>query len=393
MLGPAGIVVAAGSPGGRHVPGPSAGLTALQRRVSGTTDDGVPQRRQRTAARLPRRQVAKRAGLALLYTVQPGDTLTLIAERLYGDWRQDTRILRASQTTVQPDGRRLTNPNRIYPGWTLRAPLPVPAVSVVGEHAVYIVQPGDTLSQIAARFLGDWRRYSEIDRLSRDVRQPDGEILEDDNLIQPGWVLRLPAAQVIAPYTRPAQLTRLRPRPAARRHRAAALHNARAVGSVARTHDVGSPAQGRTQPPVCGVVSRVPVPTPQKVPVALPRQAAVHRAHQGASPRQIHAHPVRPMSRLRPKRHGHLRLSVHHPRRLTARRHVAATHAVTPGQVLAPAATHREGVQPAIGARRPRAGTHPVVYLPGSGRTLPLTLAVAVLALCSMAALKMKRGA
>jgi nucleoid-associated protein YgaU len=49
-------------------------------------------------------------------TVQPGDTLTLIAERLYGLWRQFTRILRASQTTVQPNGQRLNNPNRIYPG-------------------------------------------------------------------------------------------------------------------------------------------------------------------------------------------------------------------------------------------------------------------------------------
>ncbi len=48
----------------------------------------------------------------------------------------------------------------------------------------YTVQPGDTLSEIAARLgIGDWRHLYEINR---------GVIGPDPNLIRPGQVLALP---------------------------------------------------------------------------------------------------------------------------------------------------------------------------------------------------------
>jgi nucleoid-associated protein YgaU len=51
---------------------------------------------------------------------------------------------------------------------------------------VHIVQPGDTLRGLAARFLGDARRWPEIFQANRDV-------ISDPNLIRPGMRLVIPA--------------------------------------------------------------------------------------------------------------------------------------------------------------------------------------------------------
>ncbi|MHB1855053.1 MAG: BTAD domain-containing putative transcriptional regulator [Acidimicrobiales bacterium] len=61
---------------------------------------------------------------------------------------------------------------------------------------VYVVQPGDCLSVIAERHLGDWRRDQEIDALNRGRLQPDGRTLVDDHWIYPGWILVMPADAV-----------------------------------------------------------------------------------------------------------------------------------------------------------------------------------------------------
>jgi len=77
--------------------------------------------------------------------VQPGDTLTAIAARYH--------------TTVAAlaAANGITNPNRIFVGATLQIPSgsPVPAapgpVTAAAPSATVVVQPGDTLSSIAAR--------------------------------------------------------------------------------------------------------------------------------------------------------------------------------------------------------------------------------------------------
>jgi nucleoid-associated protein YgaU len=48
---------------------------------------------------------------------------------------------------------------------------------------VYRIQPGDTLSEIAARQLGDWSRWREIARLNH----------VDPNMLIPGETIRLPS--------------------------------------------------------------------------------------------------------------------------------------------------------------------------------------------------------
>ena len=61
---------------------------------------------------------------------------------------------------------------------------------------VVVVQPGDCLSVIAQRYLGDWRLDTQIEALNYGRPQPDGLALVDDHWIYPGWVLVMPQSAV-----------------------------------------------------------------------------------------------------------------------------------------------------------------------------------------------------
>ncbi|MCI0687130.1 MAG: LysM peptidoglycan-binding domain-containing protein [Sporichthyaceae bacterium] len=78
------------------------------------------------ASDLPQFSTDPTAGLAV-YTVREGDTLGKIADRELGDPEQYGVIFRLNQDRVQPDGRTLSDPDLIYPGWELV--LPIPATS------------------------------------------------------------------------------------------------------------------------------------------------------------------------------------------------------------------------------------------------------------------------
>ncbi|MCW5952814.1 MAG: LysM peptidoglycan-binding domain-containing protein [Propionibacteriaceae bacterium] len=56
------------------------------------------------------------------YTVKKGDTLWDIADDKLGDPFRYPEIFKASKKTIQPDGRRLVDPDLIYPGWELTIP-------------------------------------------------------------------------------------------------------------------------------------------------------------------------------------------------------------------------------------------------------------------------------
>ncbi|HTW08211.1 MAG TPA: BTAD domain-containing putative transcriptional regulator [Acidimicrobiales bacterium] len=106
-------------------------------------------------------------------------------------------------TATPATGRHLPHPGR---GRDLPPPKP-PAVAATGRAPslangfaglaagtkVIVVQPGDCLSVLAERHLGDWRLDSEIARLNYGRRQPDGLSLVNENWIYPGWVLVMPA--------------------------------------------------------------------------------------------------------------------------------------------------------------------------------------------------------
>jgi LysM domain len=129
-----------------------------------------------------------------LYTVQTGDSLGKIAERYYGDWAAYERIFEANRQRRQQDGRLLEDARAIYPGWTLIIPGPTDAVKPDADGQLWCVtQPGDNLSGIAARLLGNAHRWPEVFELNRGVaRLPDGRTLTNPELVWPGLRLRLP---------------------------------------------------------------------------------------------------------------------------------------------------------------------------------------------------------
>lgn len=66
-------------------------------------------------------------------------------------------------------------------------------------HDVQVpVQEGDTLFGISERVTGDGNNYPEIVAATPGV-QPDGQVLTDPDLIQPGWVVNVPVAEAAAP--------------------------------------------------------------------------------------------------------------------------------------------------------------------------------------------------
>jgi nucleoid-associated protein YgaU len=58
---------------------------------------------------------------------------------------------------------------------------------------VYVVQAGDTLWALAARYLGNPLRFQELFALNRGISQVDGFTLVDPNLIYPRMKLVFPA--------------------------------------------------------------------------------------------------------------------------------------------------------------------------------------------------------
>ena len=67
--------------------------------------------------------------------------------------------------------------------------VPIPNDSADGS---YVVQPGDTLSEISEEQLGDADAYTSIFEASRDTVQANGAHLSDPDLILPGWKLTIP---------------------------------------------------------------------------------------------------------------------------------------------------------------------------------------------------------
>ena len=136
------------------------------------------------------------------------DTLWDLAERYLAPGGTTEEIGAAVQRLFdlnsglpQPDGSTLSDASVIRPGWVLRIPgeseeQPVPASASV------IVEPGDSLWEIAEEELHDGYRYREIFDLNAGRPQPDGEALTDPSHIEPGWQLDVPQA-VLAPQMTP----------------------------------------------------------------------------------------------------------------------------------------------------------------------------------------------
>ena len=123
------------------------------------------------------------------YTVQRGDTLwSLAADRLGAGER--FRELAAANREVLGDRAGF-----LQPGWVLHLPK-APAndtANTSDAEQLVVVEPGDTLSGIAADHLGDPDRYDELAATTAPITQPDGDHLTDPDLIRPGWRIVIPA--------------------------------------------------------------------------------------------------------------------------------------------------------------------------------------------------------
>lgn len=131
-------------------------------------------------------------------TVMPGDSAWELAAVHLGDGMRWRELWDLNQGVPQPDGRAWTNPQLLLPGWQLRLPPTTspasPPVRSSDESVVHVVEPGDTLSAIAAQYLGDANRYPEVFTANQGRPQPDGSRLTDANLIETGWQLLIPVA-------------------------------------------------------------------------------------------------------------------------------------------------------------------------------------------------------
>jgi lysozyme len=114
------------------------------------------------------------------HIVQRGETLTRIA-RLYGV---------SVQSIITRNN--IANPNRIVPGQVLIIPSTTPTLTPTPQPptsvTTYVVQRGDTLNIIAARFgLSSWRQIGAFNNL------------QTPNVIFAGQVLQIPPASYVPP--------------------------------------------------------------------------------------------------------------------------------------------------------------------------------------------------
>jgi nucleoid-associated protein YgaU len=146
-----------------------------------------PHRAVATLAAIPeavQSHAHKHATPTVSYTVKRGDSLWKIAQQRLGDGRRYNELVALNEAMLH--GR----PDFITPGTVLQVPDDTPP----SREDTYVVEPGDTLSEIAADRLGDPTAYPRIFRASRDTVQPDGEHLTDADLIRPGWKLTIPGS-------------------------------------------------------------------------------------------------------------------------------------------------------------------------------------------------------
>jgi LysM repeat protein len=115
------------------------------------------------------------------YTVKRGDSLWKIAEERLGDGTRYIELVALNEAVL--DGR----PDFLLPGTVLKVPS-----ADDSSGGSYVVQPGDTLSEISEDQLGDADAYPSIFRASRDTVQANGAHLTDQDLILPGWKLTIP---------------------------------------------------------------------------------------------------------------------------------------------------------------------------------------------------------
>jgi nucleoid-associated protein YgaU len=116
----------------------------------------------------------------VIHVVQSGETLQEISKRYFQTVRRWKDIADANRNVLPNPDRLRSGIRLVIPDATVRTD--DRRIREVVDARTYTVRPGDSLSSIAGRELGDPRRYPEIKRRNR---------LNGDSL-QPGQKLQLP---------------------------------------------------------------------------------------------------------------------------------------------------------------------------------------------------------
>lgn len=178
------------------MPIPPADAFVLQDAPVRLVHDSVPHEgeavsdRTRVESSAPSDPPAATSGETVAYTVKRGDSLWRIAEKHLGSGTRFKEIA-ALNTYVLAN-----NPDYLEAGLVLRLPVPPkPADEIGASDDTYVVEPGDTLSEIAEEEMGVAERYPQIFEASTNTIQPDGTRLTDPDLIRPGWTLQIPYSE------------------------------------------------------------------------------------------------------------------------------------------------------------------------------------------------------
>lgn len=90
--------------------------------ASATVRDAAATRTDGSAAKAVAVSDSTSTSAASTYTVVSGDTLSGIAQRTLGDGNKYHELFKLNKNKTESDGRVFTDPNLIYPGWTIELP-------------------------------------------------------------------------------------------------------------------------------------------------------------------------------------------------------------------------------------------------------------------------------
>lgn len=155
--------------------------------------------RRRPTINLPALGWAQRGAGTLIASIFLAFAAPVVALAAPGPAHAAT-IATASVTTTRPaavhaqlEQTQGQNAHAASASATLNADTTSAAPGIPAGATYYTVEHTDNLWNIAAHCLGDGRKYPQIFDLNRGREQPDGRVLVEDDEIQPGWNLIMPA--------------------------------------------------------------------------------------------------------------------------------------------------------------------------------------------------------